>query len=112
MRFVTRYMSEKYKRAACAVLFSGGLDSAVLIADAATRETVQAIYVGVGFAWETEERAMAARLFASPSFAGIAAPVHLRFDMRDVFPPDHWAVLGRAPAFESPDEDVYIHGRN
>jgi 7-cyano-7-deazaguanine synthase len=95
-----------------AVLFSGGLDSAVLVADAAASGTVQPIYVGVGFAWEAEERAMAARLFASPAFAAIPAPVHLQFDMRDVFPPDHWAILGRAPAFESPDEEVYIHGRN
>lgn len=55
---------------------------------------------------------MAARLFASPCFAGIPPPVDLQFDMRDVFAPDHWAILGRAPAFESPDEEVYIHGRN
>lgn len=84
----------------------------MLVADAATRGTVQAIYVGVGFAWEAAERAMAARLFASPSFAGLPAPVELQFDMRDVFAPDHWAMLGRAPAFESPDAEVYIHGRN
>jgi 7-cyano-7-deazaguanine synthase len=107
-------MSEEYKRAA--VLFSGGLDSAVLVADALARgdaaEDVQAIYISVGFAWEAEERAMAARLFASPAFARLPPPVELRFDMRDVFAPDHWAVRGRAPAFDTPDEDVYIHGRN
>ena len=32
--------------------------------------------------------------------------------MRDVFPPSHWAVRGEAPAFDTPDEDVYLHGRN
>lgn len=102
-----------------AVLFSGGLDSAVLVADASmnlwrSRDagSVQPIYVSVGFAWEAEERAMAARLFAAPSFARIPPPVELRFDMRDVFAPDHWAMRGRAPAFDTPDEDVYIHGRN
>jgi 7-cyano-7-deazaguanine synthase len=110
-------MSEEYKRAA--VLFSGGLDSAVLVADAATKPwrrrgegAVQPIYIRVGFAWEAEERAMAARLFASPSFARIPPPVELQFDMRDVFAPDHWAVRGRAPASDTPDEDVYLHGRN
>src|SRR5688572_8864293 len=108
-------MSEEYKRAA--VLFSGGLDSAVLVADTCARRSavdgqVQPIYVSVGFAWEAEERAMAARLFASPSFARIPPPVQLQFDMRDVFAPDHWAVRGHAPAFDTPDEDVYIHGRN
>jgi 7-cyano-7-deazaguanine synthase len=32
--------------------------------------------------------------------------------MRDVFPSTHWAVRGVAPAFDTPDEDVYIDGRN
>src|SRR4051812_17353768 len=109
MRFVTRYMSEKYS----AVLFSAGLDSAVLVADALQHGRVRPVYVGVGFAWEDEERAMAARLFARPPFAGRVDPLAaLSFDMRDVFPPTHWAVRGEPPAFDTPDEDVYIHGRN
>jgi len=97
-----------------AVLFSAGLDSAVLAADALARGArVRPVYVGVGFAWEDEERAMAARLFARPPFAGRIDPlVTLTFDMRDVFPPSHWAVRGEPPAFDTPDEDVYIHGRN
>ena len=69
--------------------------------------------MSVGFAWEAEERAMAARLFAAPPFAGaMAPPVELSFDMRDVFPATHWAVRGEPPAFDSPDEDVYLDGRN
>jgi 7-cyano-7-deazaguanine synthase len=98
-----------------AVLFSGGLDSAVLVADAlaAGHAAVQAIYVSVGFAWEAEERAMAARLFAAAPFAGVMPPpVELQFDMRDVFPATHWAVRGEPPAFDTPDEDVYLDGRN
>jgi 7-cyano-7-deazaguanine synthase len=120
-------MSENYKRAAgehrrdaaaasathSAVLFSAGLDSAVLAAEALAAGRVQPIYVSVGFAWEAEERAMAARLFARPPFAGRIDPlVTLAFDMRDIFPPSHWAVRGEPPAFDTPDEDVYIHGRN
>ena len=73
---------------------------------------MQPIYVSVGFAWEAAERAIAAKLFASPAFAGMPPPIELRFDMRDLFAPDHWAVRGTAPAFDTPDEDVYIHGRN
>jgi 7-cyano-7-deazaguanine synthase len=107
-------MSANYKRAA--VLFSGGLDSAVLAADAlraGAPASVVALYVSVGFAWEAEERAMAARLFARAPFAGaIDPPVDLTFDMRDVFPPSHWAVRGVPPAFDTPDEAVYLHGRN
>jgi 7-cyano-7-deazaguanine synthase len=98
---------------ATAVLFSAGLDSAVLVADALRQGPVQPVYVSVGFAWEGEERAAAARLFATPPFAGRVAPLaQLSFDMRDVFPPSHWAVRGEPPAFDTPDEDVFIDGRN
>ena len=104
-------MSHEYK--ATGVLFSGGLDSAVLVADALQSGPVLPVYVSVGLAWEAEERAMAERLFTRPPFAGSVAPlVSLAFDMRDVYPADHWAVLGRAPAFDTPDEDVYLEGRN
>jgi 7-cyano-7-deazaguanine synthase len=113
-------MSDEYK--STGVLFSAGLDSAVLLADALDgrgsggreprQPAVLALYVSVGFAWEAEERAMAARLFAHPRFAGIEPPVQLSFDMRDVYPPDHWAMRGVPPAFDTPDEDVYLHGRN
>ena len=73
-------MSEKYT----AVLFSGGLDSAVLIADAARGSRVQPLYVSVGFAWEEEERAMASRFLSHPSIASQVDPIaHLQFDMRD-----------------------------
>jgi 7-cyano-7-deazaguanine synthase len=102
-------MSEKYT----AVLFSAGLDSAVLLAGALAEGRARPIYVSVGFAWEAEERDAAARLLAGPPFAGRADPfVALTFDMRDVFPPSHWAVRGEPPAFDTPDEDVYLHGRN
>ena len=41
-----------------AVLFSGGLDSAVLLAEEAARADVQPIYVSAGLAWEPAERDM------------------------------------------------------
>ena len=95
------------------MLFSGGLDSAVLVADALQSGPVIPVYVSVGLAWEAEERAMAARLFARAPFAGSVAPLtELSFDMRDVYAADHWAVLGRAPSFDTPDQDVYLEGRN
>jgi 7-cyano-7-deazaguanine synthase len=104
-------MSDEYK--ATGVLFSGGLDSAVLVAEALRGGPVIPVYVRVGLAWEVEERAMAARLFAQPPFASRIAPVvELSFDMRDVYSADHWAVVGRPPAFDTPDEDVYLEGRN
>jgi 7-cyano-7-deazaguanine synthase len=42
----------------------------------------------------------------------VAAPVPLAFDMRDVYPSTHWAIRGEPPAYGTPDEDVYIDGRN
>lgn len=111
MRLVTRYMSHEYK--ATGVLFSGGLDSAVLLAEAAQGSPVRALHVSVGFAWEAEERSMAARLLAHPLFERVLTPlVQLDFDMRDILSADHWAVRGEPPAFDTPDEDVYLPGRN
>ena len=96
-----------------AVLFSGGLDSAVLLAYAAEEGIVQPLYVSVGLAWEEQERAAAEHLSDRGVTAGRIRPlVSLRIDMRDVYPASHWAVRGEAPAFDTPDEDVYIEGRN
>jgi 7-cyano-7-deazaguanine synthase len=32
--------------------------------------------------------------------------------MRDIYPASHWAVRGEAPSFDTPDENVYLEGRN
>jgi 7-cyano-7-deazaguanine synthase len=100
-----------------AVLLSGGLDSAVLVAEEAARGDVQPIYVSVGLAWEDAERAVItqfmARLMASPAVARRVRPlVTLTVDMRDVYAATHWAMQGTPPAYDTPDEDVYLPGRN
>ena len=96
-----------------AVLFSGGLDSAVLLAEEAARNEVQPIYVSVGLAWEAAERAIVEQFLAAvPSRHRVRALVSLTVDMRDVYAATHWAVLGRPPAYHTPDEDVYLPGRN
>jgi 7-cyano-7-deazaguanine synthase len=101
-----------------AVLLSGGLDSAVLLADEASRAgrndlSVQPIYVGAGLAWETAERAVIARLLDSRPLRGRVRPLaSLGVDMRDVYTATHWSVTGQAPAYHTPDEDVYLPGRN
>jgi 7-cyano-7-deazaguanine synthase len=101
-------------RPACAVLCSAGLDSAVLLAHQADDgATVVPVYVRVGLAWEDAERAALDGLLASPIFAGaVEPPIVLDLDMRDVYPQSHWAIRGAAPAYDTPDEDVYIVGRN
>lgn len=95
------------------VLLSGGLDSAVLAAHEAQTATVQPVYVSVGLAWEPGELAMTEQLLAAPGFAGKALPLgRVEFTMRDVYPPTHWAIHGVPPAYDTPDEDVYLAGRN
>jgi 7-cyano-7-deazaguanine synthase len=97
-----------------ALLFSGGLDSAVLLAlERRERQAVLPIHVRSGFAWEEAEATAIARLLALSPFAGRVEPVAtLALDMRDVYPSHHWAVIGAAPAYDTPDEDVYLEGRN
>src|ERR1043166_3170273 len=70
-----------------AVLLSGGLDSAVLLADEAAR--------------------------ASAPRSGRVRPLAaLAVDMRDVYAATHWAVAGTPPSYHTPDEEVYLPGRN
>jgi 7-cyano-7-deazaguanine synthase len=96
-----------------AVLCSGGLDSVVLVADLAGSSDVQPIYVSVGLAWEAAELDVLRRLAATSAFAGRVRPlVRLDLTMRDVYPASHWAIRGEPPAYDTPDEDVYLAGRN
>jgi 7-cyano-7-deazaguanine synthase len=95
-----------------AVLVSGGLDSAVLLAEEAARGDVQPIYVSVGIAWERDERDALARFLAAARLTRVRPIVSLAVDMRDVYSPAHWAMTGRAPGYHTPDEDVYLAGRN
>ena len=95
------------------VLFSAGLDSAVLLAEEAARGEVQPIYVATGLAWEAAERAVADALLARGALRGRIRPlVALTVDMRDVYDATHWAVNGRPPGYHTADEEVYLPGRN
>lgn len=99
---------------ASAVLFSGGLDSAVLLAlERRDHDIVWPVHVRVGLAWEGAEARAIAALLAHETFSrGVAPLTTLAVDMRDTYPDDHWAVRGHPPAYDTPDEDVYLEGRN
>ena len=95
------------------VLLSGGLDSAVLAAHEAQTSRVLPVHVSVGLAWEPAELAMLDRLLRAPVFAGRVDPLtQVAFTMRDIYAPTHWAIRGTPPAYDTPDEDVYLTGRN
>jgi 7-cyano-7-deazaguanine synthase len=96
-----------------AVLLSGGLDSAVLAARAARTDIVQPVYVSAGLAWEPEELALVSRLLRSSTYAsGVLPLARILVDASDLYPETHWARRGEPPAYDTPDEDVYLPGRN
>jgi 7-cyano-7-deazaguanine synthase len=98
------------------VMLSGGLDSAVLAAQEARTYVVHPVYVAGGLAWEEGEQRIVRQLLSRPPFSNGTNPVQplarLEFSMRDVFPATHWALVGTPPAYDTPDEDVFLHGRN
>lgn len=98
--------------AGTAVLCSAGLDSAVLLAYERGHGPVTPIYVSVGLAWEADERRALQDLLSASVFREVRPPAVLEFSMRDLYPPTHWAIRGTPPAYDSPDEDVYLVGRN
>src|SRR6202011_5065415 len=95
-----------------AVLLSGGLDSAVLLAEEAARGEVHPIYVSAGLAWESAERDSVTRLLAVSACPTLRPLVSLTVDMSDVYQATHWAIQGHPPDYHTPDEDVYLPGRN
>src|SRR6185503_19407620 len=95
------------------VLFSGGLDSAVLLAlEKRDYSPVQPVHVRSGLSWEDAERVVIDRLLKDPIFTGVLPLITISVDMRDVYPRTHWALAGTPPAYDTPDEDVYLDGRN
>ncbi|MGA8724634.1 MAG: 7-cyano-7-deazaguanine synthase [Acidimicrobiales bacterium] len=96
-----------------AVLASGGLDSAVLVADLATSgHQVTPIYVRFGLAWEDVEVAHLERFLASLDGVTVEPLVVLDQPVGDVYGA-HWSVTGRdVPDDGSSDDAVYLPGRN
>ena len=94
------------------VLLSAGLDSAVLAAAEARNGEVQPIYVATGLAWEASELATLDQLLATVAYERCLPVAILSFPVSDLYPPTHWALRGEAPAFDTPDTDVYLTGRN
>jgi len=102
---------------ATAVLYSGGLDSAVLV-DMLSRDgggaadAVVPIYVDCGLSWQAAELTAARRFIAALGRKAVADPVVLLLPVTDLYG-DHWSINGRdVPDEASPDEAVYLPGRN
>lgn len=96
-----------------AVLVSGGLDSAVLLAElVAAGRTVYPLYVRGGLYWEPAELEHLGRFLAAVAAPNLRPLVVLEAPARDLYG-DHWAVTGRGvPAAGTADAAVYLPGRN
>ncbi|MGH9919458.1 MAG: 7-cyano-7-deazaguanine synthase, partial [Nitrososphaerales archaeon] len=97
-----------------AVLASGGVDSAVLVADQARNGwLVHPIYVRFGLSWEDTEEAHLRRFLDSlPTEFGTRPLVILSFPIADVYG-THWSVSGtNVPDQTTSDSAVYLPGRN
>ncbi|HEY1784408.1 MAG TPA: 7-cyano-7-deazaguanine synthase, partial [Pirellulales bacterium] len=95
------------------VLFSGGLDSSILVAHLlGNGESVQPLYVAGGLVWEEAELTAARRLLARLAGPRLAPLVVLQLPMADLYG-QHWSTDGRqTPDGTTPDEAVYLPGRN
>lgn len=95
------------------VLVSGGLDSAILVAHlAGSGQRVQPFYIRSQLAWEGVELSCLRRFLAAVARPTLAQLVVLDLPLSDVYG-DHWSVTGQSvPDSASPDEAVYLPGRN
>ncbi len=96
-----------------AVLVSGRLDSAILCVDL-LREypQIQPIYIRSGLRWESQEIVAMGRFLEEVADDRIAPMVVLDEPTADVYGP-HWSTAGSGvPGAETPDEAVYLPGRN
>src|SRR5262245_531525 len=96
-----------------AVLMSGGLDSAVLCVDL-LREypRVFPLYIRCGLRWEDVELAAARAFVAAVHAPELQSLVVLDEPIRDVYG-SHWSTDGNGvPGAQTPDEAVYLPGRN
>jgi 7-cyano-7-deazaguanine synthase len=96
-----------------AVLASGGLDSAILVAELLRDHTsVHPIYVRFGLAWESVEEAYLRRFLATLDAPAPEPLVVLQTPIAPVYGV-HWSVSGDdVPDDRSADEAVYLPGRN
>ncbi len=95
-----------------AVLASGGLDSAVLLADLAQEHSVFPVYVEAGLAWESREKRALEAYLAALDLPNVQPLTVLEMPVRSFYGA-HWSTTGEdVPGYEAPDSAVYLPGRN
>lgn len=95
-----------------AVLASGGLDSAVLIAESARNADVFPLYVQWGLPWEEMEKKSLQTFVSALKNRNVKPVTFLSVPIKEMYPPDHWSMTGKVPSYDEPDETVFLPGRN
>ena len=95
------------------LLFSGGLDSAVLLAQLLEQgQRVQPFYVRTGCRWEDAERKAIEHFMDALNLQAVEAVVELEVPIADLYGL-HWSVTGvSVPDENTLDEAVSLWGRN
>lgn len=96
-----------------AVLVSGGLDSAVLLAEAVQAGVdVHPVYVRTGMHWEPVEQQFLHRFLVAIRRSNLKPLVVLDQPAADVYG-NHWSITGReAPTAADPNDADFLPGRN
>jgi 7-cyano-7-deazaguanine synthase len=95
------------------VLASGGLDSSILVGHLLREgRRVRPFYIRTGLVWQAEELPALSRFLAAIASDRLADLVVLDLPLGDLYG-GHWSLTGdNTPAADSPDEAVYLPGRN
>ena len=97
-----------------AILVSGGLDSAILLADMVNHKfpKVWPVFVQCGLYWEKTELEYLRRFINAIKAPNLAELIILDVPVGDLYK-DHWSLTGiDVPDVKSPDEAVFLPGRN
>jgi 7-cyano-7-deazaguanine synthase len=96
-----------------AVLVSGGLDSAILLAESLRdHQAVHPLFVRFGLVWEEVELLHLHRFLDAVRTPALRPLQVLEMPVRDLYGA-HWSITGQdVPGFDTPDEAVFLPGRN
>jgi 7-cyano-7-deazaguanine synthase len=95
-----------------AVLSSGGLDSAILVAELASHAIVFPIYIAMGLVWEVEEITALKDFLDALNHPNIQPLTKIEFPISSLYG-NHWSTTGMGiPDWQAPDQDVDLPGRN
>lgn len=95
------------------ILVSGGLDSSILLGQRVRQSArVQPIYVQSDVLWQAAELAALRRFLCAIACPNLESLKILNLPLSDLYG-EHWSTGGQSPpGADSPDEAVYLPGRN